>query len=91
MAKKIEIATHNKLAVTPDEAAALISSGTGTIREMMQAKILPYMMLGSGYKIWISDLLKLSEKLKYKQWCTKKKELVDIDYIVEKEKEVEEC
>ena len=79
MAKKIEIATHNKLAVTPDEAAALISSGVGTVRDMMQSEVLPFMMIGSGYKIWISDLLKLSEELRYKQWCTKKKELININ------------
>jgi len=64
----------------PNEAAALLSMGVATVRKLMENKHLPFMMVGSDYKIWMDDLKNLREKLLYKKLDLKTGELIDIDH-----------
>ena len=77
MAKKIEIEIHNKLVVIPNEAAALLSVGKEVILIYMKTGVLPFMRVGRDYKIWVSDLKELQQKLLYKELDIPTKKLTD--------------
>jgi len=80
MAKKIDIEIHNKLAVIPSEAGALLSTSEDVIKIYMNIGELPFMKVGKEYKIWVSDLMELKEKLRYKKLDREARMLVDCDY-----------
>ena len=78
MAKKVEIPVSERLAITPDEAAAMLSTGLATINKLVDEKHLPCMKIGSDRKIWLADLADLRGKMKNKQFDLQTLELKDI-------------
>lgn len=76
---KLEVPVRDKKLLTPEEASAILGTSINTVRKAMKAGLLPFLKLGSNYRIYAFELDEFCKKMTYKQFDLDTLELKDLD------------
>lgn len=76
---KVEVPVRDKLLLTLDEVAALLSTSVPTVRKLAKMGIIPFLKMGSKIFVDMNDLKKGIQDLSYKRIDLERLEMTDID------------
>lgn len=76
---KLEIPVKDKKLLTLEEASAVLGTSISTVRKAMRANLLPFLKLGSNYRIYAFELDEFCKKMMYKRFDLDTLELKDLN------------
>ncbi len=76
---KIEVPIKDKKLLTLEEASAILGTSISTVRKVMKVGLLPFLKLGSNYRIYAFELDEFCKKMAYKQFDLDALELKELN------------
>ena len=76
---KLQLEVKDKKLLTIEEASAVLNTSIGTIRKAMKRGLLPFLKLGSNYRIYAFELDEFCKKMAYKQFDLDTLELIELN------------